>query len=219
MKKFLTILCAALILGMAGNTLASPIVLDFEGIGNLNPIGDFYNGGAGTDYGVAFSSNALAIVDWDAGGTGNFGGEPSADTTMFFLGGSAAIMSVAAGFDTGFSFYYAGMAGGYVNVYDGINGMGNILASLSIPETLNNWAGADPDGFFGPFEAIGVEFQGIAKSVAFGGNADQIGFDNVTFGSATPGGDNAPVPEPATIILLGSGLLGLGVRARKKFRK
>jgi len=31
--------------------------------------------------------------------------------------------------------------------------------------------------------------------------------------------DVAPVPEPATIILLGSGLLGLGVRARKKFKK
>ena len=35
-----------------------------------------------------------------------------------------------------------------------------------------------------------------------------------------PGGENgAPVPEPTTIILLGSGLLGLAAYGRKRFKK
>ena len=33
------------------------------------------------------------------------------------------------------------------------------------------------------------------------------------------GGGGIPIPEPATILLVGSGLLGFGLRARKKFRK
>ncbi len=59
-------------------------VLDFEGLGDLMPIGNYYNGGAGPDYGVSFSQNALALIDRDAGGSGNTGGEPSPETVMFY---------------------------------------------------------------------------------------------------------------------------------------
>ncbi len=104
-----------------------------------------------------------------------------------------------------------------MNVFDDISGTGNILGSFSLSATENNGAGADPTGYFGPFEAIGIEFDGIAKSVAFGGVADQVAFDNVTFGSATPGGQD-PVPEPGTYLLLTVGLIGLA-GVRKKFKK
>ncbi|MEJ7714148.1 MAG: hypothetical protein WKF84_30970 [Pyrinomonadaceae bacterium] len=79
-------------------------MLTFEGVSDLAPIGDFYNGGAGGNLGISFSSNALAVIDEDAGGSGNFGGEPSPSTALFFLEGGAATMNVSAGFDTGFSF-------------------------------------------------------------------------------------------------------------------
>lgn len=45
------------------------VLLDFEKIGNLVEIRDFYNGGAasngniGPNYQVTYSSNALAIID------------------------------------------------------------------------------------------------------------------------------------------------------------
>ena len=218
MKKVIILSILSIFFGFSGanDAFATPIVLDFEGLANVEYVDDFYNGGGGTNYGIEFSSNALAIIDKDAGGSGNFGGEPSPDTILFFLQGDAAIMNLSSGFDTGFSFYYAGYEGGFVDVYDEVGGTGNVLASFSLPGTEIEGAAADPTGAYGPFEAIGVSFDGIAKSVAFGGVANQIGFDNITFGSSTPGTGSSPVPEPATMLLLGSGLLGSGALARRR---
>jgi len=87
--------------------------LTFEGVGNLASVNDFYNGGtdsaghSGPNYGINFSSNSLGLIDSSAGGSGNTGNDPSGVTNLVFLDGSAATMNVAAGFDTGFSFYYA----------------------------------------------------------------------------------------------------------------
>ena len=80
----------------------STMTLGFEGVGNANPVGEFYNT-APQDFDIVFSPNALAAVDADAGGSGNFGNEPSPDTTLFFLNGAAATLNTLNGFDTGFS--------------------------------------------------------------------------------------------------------------------
>ncbi|MCC7236768.1 MAG: PEP-CTERM sorting domain-containing protein [Bryobacterales bacterium] len=203
--------------------LASPgqavTLLTFEGLQNLEPVQNYYNGGAGgfgsvgPNLGIVFNANALAIIDADAGGTGNFGGEPSPDTALFFLSGTA-ILNYAAGFDTGFSFYYSAInQPGSINVYDGIDGTGNLLASLNLPTTPFN-GGPDPTGQFSPFLPIGVAFNGIARSIDFGGTVNQIAFDNITFGSATP--SNGEVPEPATWTMVAGGVLALLFSRRRR---
>jgi hypothetical protein len=202
-------------------TPSQALVLDFEGLGDQDQILDFYNGGtssmgySGTDYGVSFSNNALSIIDSDAGGSGNFGNEPSPDTILFFLDGDAAIMSLAAGFDTGFSFFYSAINNpGSVNVWSGLDGTGDLLATLNLDVTPSD--GGDPTGSFSPFVATGVAFEGIAYSVSFGGVINQIGFDDITFGSVTPGDPGAPVPEPGSFILMGLGMLGFLAYARRR---
>ena len=194
--------------GMLAATSASATVvtLDFEGIGDFNPVGNFYNGGAGTNYGIQFSPATLALVDADAGGNGNFANEPSPNTIMFFLDASNAILDVAAGFDTGFSFFYTSSTAASVNVYDGLGATGKLLATLNLAAQFSQDCSGDPTGGFCNFSPIGVLFDGIAKSIDFGGTANFTGFDNITFGSAAPG--ISPVPLPAAAWLFGSALLG-----------
>jgi VPDSG-CTERM motif len=201
----------------AGTSARAAITLTFEGLQNNEEILNYYNGGfggngsgPGPNYGITFGSDSLALIASSAGGTGNFSGQPSGVTTMYFLGGPGDVMNVAAGFNTGFSFYYADQVGftGSVSVWSGLNGTGTELTSLSLPST------PDPYNVFVP---IGVAFAGNAESAIFSGSANFIGFDNITLGSATPGSGNGNgVPDGAsTMALLSSGLLALGAIRRK----
>ncbi len=203
---------------------ASITVLTFEGLQDLEPVLNFYNGGLGgngsgpgPDYGITFSATSLALIDADAGGSGNIGGEPSPDTVLFFLSGTA-ILNVTAGFTDGFSFYYSAInQPGVVNVYDGPDATGNLLASINLPVTPTNGA-PDPTGSFSPLLPIGVSFSGTALSVDFGGAANQIVFDDITFGSETPGGGNSAIPEPSGVIALGF-LMASGLVVRNRGRR
>lgn len=198
MNKFLRkSLGLSLLAATAVASQAEIVVLDFEGIGDGVPVGEYYNGVGGPDYDISFSANSLALT------SGNFANNPSPDAIMFFLSGTSATMNVPNGFDTGFSFFYAGSQGdAHVDVYSEINQGGTLLASIPLPATPAPYSVWVP---------VGVAFEGIAKSVDFVGAADFIGFDNITFGTEVPVIE-APVPEPATVF----GGLALGVLALRR---
>lgn len=228
LKKSLLGIVAAI--GLATASQAAVIDLTFEGVNATYPsgyanVGDFYNGGtssdgtSGTNYGISFSSNALAIclnstsVLCSNTSRGGFGDPNSQTGGLFFLEGAQTYMNVAAGFDTGFSFNYAAIYyASSVSVYDGLNGTGNLLATIALGLTTTACDPSYSAGFC-PFVAAGIGFAGIAKSVSFAGVSNQVVFDDVTFGSATPG--PSPTPLPAGLPLLAVGLGGLAVLRRK----
>jgi hypothetical protein len=215
---------ALVLVGISSPAFAVPLVLTFEGLQNFESVDQFYNGGTGslgsgpnTNFGIQFS-NAVAFIDADAGGTGNFGGEPSPSTAITFLGAGSTTMNVAAGFDTGFSFFYSAViAPGVIRVWSDLDGTGSLLAELDLP--LTPFEGApDPNGAFSPFLSFGLAFDGLAHSVDFSGTANQIGFDNITLGSERPIGPDQAVPEPGSLLLLSAGLAGAAFLAGRRAR-
>ena len=217
---------------MAAPAAAQTVVLDFEGINATYPsgfaaIGDFYNGGtssdgtSGADLGVSFSDNALAIclntpgVQCSNTSRGGLGDPSSQQGGLFFLTGTETFLNYSAGFEEGFSFFYASpTVAGSVGVYDGLNGTGNLLATLNLGTTPSSCDIPTYLAGYCPFVAAGVNFTGIARSISFAGAANTIVFDDVTFGSATPGNG---VPEPASWALMigGIGAAGGALRRRK----
>ena len=200
---------SAFAVSAAVSASAATTVLTFEGIADETPVGTFY----APDF--TFSPATLALVDEDAGGTGNFANEPSANTIMFFTDANNAILNATNGFDTGFSFFYTSSTAASVSVWSGFDGTGILLGTINLVAQYADGCVGDPTGGYCNFTNAGVAFSGIAHSINFGGTAGQTGYDNITFGSAVAQGG---VPEPASwaLMLGGFGAIGGAMRSRRK---
>jgi hypothetical protein len=219
---------AALSLFAVERASANTIVLTFDQLNssvNEGPASYYAGGfgsagtGPGPNYGITFSDNTITgCVQPNACANTNSAEAPSNPNIIFFLTGNAATMDVAGGFNTGFSFFYSSVnVPAQVVVYSGLDETGSVLATINLPVTP-----ADGDaGCFGepycPYSPIGVTFDGTAMSVDFGGTENQVGFDNITLGSATAG--MGGVPEPATWAMMLIGFGGLGAAMRSNRRK
>jgi hypothetical protein len=207
------LICSAAFAAMTTGSQAAPILLDFEGLGSRASIDDFYSGGTdsqghrGADFGVRFGRHAVALKEDDPGA--NFSGGLASNTIMF-LRAEHAVLNVAQGFDGGVSFSFTTVAfGADVRVYDGLGASGNLLGSLSLPAL---GIGPDPANVFSNWAVGSLDFAGLAKSIVFGGAANQVGFDNISFGSTDPG----MLPEPGSLALVGLALLAGGAATRRR---
>jgi hypothetical protein len=205
-------LAVAALVTVASRADAMPITLTFEGLANLEQVGDFYNGGAGGNFGITFTDTARGIVDEDSGGTGNFANEPSPDTVMFFdQGDFSTTMNVLGGFSSSFSFLYTSLTyPAAVMVWSGLNGTGSLLGGTFLPPLTSACGGGDPNGEFSCWSNISVGIQGTARSATFGGIGNFVGFDDISLDAGTP------IPEPASLLLIGTGMGLVALRRRRK---
>lgn len=193
-------------------------LLTFAGLGDMQPVGNFYNGGGLTstpNYGVTFSSNFFGLKSTKNGGIGDFNPTPTGNPAIFVNGNTGTTatgtMNVTNGFSTGLNFFFAfkAYAGGpqtvTVTIWSGANGTGTALATITLqPNSCSNAP------YYCQWSQIGASFSGTAHSVTFTGTANQFGIADVTVGSSS-----TAIPEPATLYLIGTGMIGLALRMRR----
>lgn len=234
MKKWLIIIVSVILLGFSGQN-ASATLINFDDIASGTDISTRYSGvtfsailcpglaatcGASTNpvYAVASThavspGNVVSISSTvDAFGT-DYGGVIEA--TFSALQSSVSIttepwIQLSEGFDA--------YGKPYISAFDSAdNFLGITYYSGVINPTL-------------PLPANGIE----TLTILGAGNIHKVrftvqsksphtlaSFDNLVFGSGTsvnPLAGGTPVPEPSTLLLLGSGLLGFGFFARKRIK-
>jgi hypothetical protein len=212
MKRYFVAALAAL---SCSSAIAGPVtVLTFEGVGDYVFIEDYYASAGVVFAPDAFGPNALAVVNIAGGGLSDFYNQPSGTTIMSIAAADTGTVNVADGFDTGFSFFYSSASGAVISVYDGVDGSGLLLGSLTLVAQFDTGCIAAQAGTFCNWTASGLTFSGIARSVVFADPSQSgTGYDNLTFGSGIPFG----VPEPSAAVLLvgGAGLVAAARRRRQ----
>jgi hypothetical protein len=215
---------------------AAPITLDFEGVGDQVQVGDYYGGGSGPDLGFTFSPEVIALEEFmvlpggGTSGSGDIENQPSGETVIYLLfdagetpddivntdpaNEASGILDFAEGFVGAFSFFYSASTATQiiptVTLFDGLGGTGTALLSFSL---ALNWRGPDSDpcdatnGEYCNWDLVERTVSSIARSIVFTGATNRIGFDDITIN---------PVPLPAGVWLLISGLFGFAALRRRR---
>lgn len=196
----------------SSNANAGKLTLDFEGLQDFEYASDFYNGGFGGsgsslehNSGVSFSNGTVSYLNNGPSGA-QFGGQLTPKTALSFQQ-FGAWMNVQYGFTDTLSFYYANPnRDSVISIYSGINGQGQLITSLFLPQTPYEGV----DGSIFPMQFTSVNFYGVAKSIDFDSMAHRGYIDDLSIISSS-------VPESKTYLslMLGLGLIGLFGRRNK----
>lgn len=229
-------------LGKSGKvTDLHPVRLNFEGLGNLDEVMQYYGGGTskegfkGVNCNISFSPGAMAIIDQENGGTGNFSRDPSPNTVLFSNSKGQIIINVNKGFNSALSFLYTSSDAVAVTLYDSTDGKGNLIFTkllLPVYDAAAQKAGISYDKWI-LFREV---FTGKAKSVVLNGTPNKCAFDDIIFGeekgagggitSTSTGAGNsgklrnylltpqAPT-EKGNVFLTGASRLGISVGGEK----
>jgi hypothetical protein len=181
---------------VAAEPSASSVLLDFEGIGTNNPVGNYYGGGGGgpaRDYGVSFGTEVSGLVESGAAFP-HFANAPSPVTVATFQtltdgDSKQAYVTVLGGF-TALSFHYTSQESMDVTWYDGPDLTGTVLGTAGLPRTgqfLSVW-----ENFTVPLAG------GVAHSAGFSTNANGFLVDDVVIELAppTPPPTHSPTQAP-----------------------
>lgn len=227
--KALHALAAAALALAAGLAQAQQVdTLTFQGVNATstqsgNEVLNYYNGGisgvgttGGTalDFGIGFGTGGVA--DSVLASSANFTADPSGSNDVLFFkptGVSAAndAMNVAGGF-TSLSFSYSSQAAAdTVSLYSGINGTGNLLATISLGDNTGTSFGCTSAKAYCKWTAATTTLGAgqVAQSAVFNNATASVYFDSFAV---------TAVPEPGTWPLTAFGLVAVaaGLRARRK---
>jgi hypothetical protein len=170
-----------------------PVTLNFEGLGNLDEISRFYNGGTshggfeGVNCGITFSPGTMSIIDAQHGGSGNFTRDLQPNTVIFSPADEKITIDVEKGFKSEFALFYSSSESITVSIYDSTGGYGNILVTNLLQPDIN--PGQQKTGaYYDSWLLFRVAFPGTAKSVVIIGKPDKCAFDDITFGDSKSAG-------------------------------
>lgn len=223
MRVFTAMVAAATALALAGSAGATVLTFDITGINNFQVINQNYG-----DRVTALSDAVGSYAELGEGFTGNVvasygNADPSLWTTgysdltnVFFddadsQGPLALTLTADAGFNVALYDFDLGAYGANRTVTSiHVTNESNAVLYESLGTTILLSAHTDIS-FSTPL--VGQSLTIIVDQINLGSASDDVALDNVRFGQLDA---NAPIPEPATMTLLGMGVVAMAARARRR---